>query len=253
MITRRPLLLATVALFLPVTLLASGPALAAQAPHSYSIGIYNDTSITGLYGTWHDNNMYMSSADYNNSAFVDNEMWVITTNSPLAWVETGLINGVRPGNPCNCLAYQVFWAEGQNGGNTFTTHWEANLSPDGVNHSYTLANVTGTTQWGAYWNGLQYGTSTYQTTATGQAAEVGAEIADGYQFDNDEAYNSYTDADEHQDTLSNFILVQNNHQGYYSPQISYGYITNGCSTTPIGYCMNGTDSYAPNEWANNKP
>ena len=84
-------------------------ATACVSPHCYSIGVLDRNDFTGISGEWHSNNMYLADSDYANGSHINSEMWLAMPNG--TWVEEGLRNGVDPGDPCGCTAYEVFWAD----------------------------------------------------------------------------------------------------------------------------------------------
>jgi hypothetical protein len=128
----------------------------------------------GAYGEWHSNNMYLDGAHYNLGYHVNEEIWLYTTSSLRQFVEVGLRNGYASWNPCQCVAYAVFWAEFDTGGNEHP-HWIANTTPDGINHVYEI-QLTGTNVWSVYFDFNLQGSTSFQTSSVAYEDEVGSEI-----------------------------------------------------------------------------
>jgi hypothetical protein len=143
-------------------------------PHCYSIGILDRSDdFTGIYGEWHSNNMYLADSDYAYGGHINSEMWLVMPNG--TWVEEGLRNGIDPGDPCGCTAYEVFWADASTSGN-FSRHYIANVAPDGTDHSYVIQQGSGVNTWDVYYDGAYQGTSTVTGSWTGHEQQVGGEV-----------------------------------------------------------------------------
>ena len=145
------------------------------SPHCYSVGLLYRSDFTGIYGEWHSNNMYLSNADYPSGSHINSEMWLSTNTTGSTWVETGIRNGIDPGDPCGCTAYEVFWADESSGGN-FARHYIANVSPDGTDHSYIIQRGSSANRWDVYYDGYLQGTSTVTGSWTGYRQAVGGEV-----------------------------------------------------------------------------
>src|SRR5581483_3028086 len=111
---------------------------------------------------------------YSNDGHVSAEMWASMPNGD--WVEEGIADGVGS-NPCNCLAYEQFWAEGYGG--FFQFHWLANKTPDGVNHVYEIQNASGTNHWNIYLDWSYVAVATNQSYSTYSTAQAGLEFDEG--------------------------------------------------------------------------
>jgi hypothetical protein len=254
-------LMVVIALVTPVigtSVLMAPPASAevcglADGCHVYSAGyVYADA--TGLEGQWHPNDMYESASDYDAYGHINSEMWLGDPEG--GYVEVGLLNGIAcikaipgcgqlNGNPCACLAYQLFWAGTTDQGEQYE-HWIANTSPTGANLVYEILNVPGTTDWCLYINyGNCLGPSTALSTSYGNYEQVGLEIAQG-------GGHRDIDPSSHADTFSNYIQIYAGGRWTYPPLSALR--DHPCDTTgnPEGYCTNGL-SYSSGEWSDNKP
>jgi hypothetical protein len=225
-----------------VTIGLASPASAQTCGHSsgieaYSIAWYCGTS-SDLEGQWHDNNMYLSTADYAADGHVTNEMWALTN---IGWLETGLLSSgnIWGANPCKCNAYQQFWAD-DNG--NFYFHWLTNISPDGHNHVYELLNF-GTTYWYVYLDYGYVGTSTIQTTTTSYQTQVGLELYTGLG-------RPYVDSSSHSDTFTN--IIADYYGSWFYPPWTAAYVDNGCNVYPLGVCLNGATG-GSGVFSDNKP
>lgn len=232
-------------LAVPVVTFGSAlPAAAQSCGHSsgseaYSIAWYCGSS-SGLEGQWHDNNMYLSTADYNSSGHITNEMWALTA---VGWIETGLLNSANlwGANPCGCVAYQQFWAD-DNG--NFYFHWLNNLSPDGNNHVYEILNRGGgSNYWDIYLDYSYKGTSRIQTTTTSYQTQVGLELFQGYG-------QPYVNSSSHADTFTNYI--EDYSGSWFYPTWTSSWVDNGCNVYPQGDCLNGSIGGA-GIYSDNKP
>lgn len=212
--------------------------------HLYSNGYTFDTA-SGIEGQWHDNNMYLSGADYSANGHINNEMWIQTPNG--GYVEMGLFNGILPypfGNPCNCVAYQQFWADTTDSGYQYN-HWIADLTPDGSNHVYEILNQYGTNMWDICVDYVCNNTSTVETASVGTYEPIGIELAQGYNGPD-------IDTSSHADNFDNYWQTLENGSWVY-PAVT-PYIDHQClaDLSNQGYCLNGLPEQN-GEWSDSKP
>lgn len=66
----------------------------------------NGTQMIAMFATWNNDNTICSGCTH-----INNEMWGYTNTNETRWVEIGLRNGFDNANPCQCQAYEVFWAD----------------------------------------------------------------------------------------------------------------------------------------------
>ena len=203
------------------------------------------SSFKGAFGQWHDNNMYLSNAEYAQGAHINNEFWFYTNSSRTQWVEFGLRNGpdYSPGCSPNCagVAYRQFWAEFDSSGNEHF-HTVNNLLPDGNNHAYEVLYHGGTSnQWDLYLDFNYVSTSKYQTTAAGVQQQAGLEVG------------ASVDPNAHADTFDNYLQTYDG-TTWQSWPAQDSWIDYPCGTpgNPAGYCLNGV-GYHTYEWSDNKP
>ncbi|MFC0435198.1 hypothetical protein [Kutzneria buriramensis] len=154
----------------------AAPATSCNSPHCYSIGTLDRTDFTGIYGHWHSNNMYLGGSEYENGGHINSEMWLVTAEGGASWVEEGLRNGIDPGDPCGCQAYEVFWADQAPGG-TFSRHFIDNDTPDGYDNAYEIQRGAAPNQWDVYYDGNQVGVSAVTGSWTGYEQQIGGEVA----------------------------------------------------------------------------
>lgn len=142
--------------------------------HCYSVGLLYRNDFTGIYGHWHNNNMYLDN--YSGSQHINSEMWLSVGST--AWVETGLTNADTSSdpNPCGCTAYQVFWDDVSASGNYYA-HFIANTVPDGTDHWYMIVRGSSANQWNVYYDGYLQGVSTVTGAWTGTRQAIGGELA----------------------------------------------------------------------------
>ncbi len=213
--------------------------------HYYSVAQLNG-AFSGMEGQWHNNNMYLSSSDFHNLGHLSDEMWFNTAFDNSTWVETGLNNALyeaapKP-DPCNCIAYQQFWAD--NAAGVFYYHFLDNTSPNGSNHVYEILNRSGTNYFDVYLDYSLVGTSTNQTIATSADIQTGLELDQG-------TADETLDTSSHADNFDNYIQYRSGgslHDAGFNSFI----IDQGCNPHPQGYCMNGK-SYGSGEYSDSKP
>ena len=174
-------------------------------------------------------------------------MWLYTQQDEHKWVEIGLRNGFADWNPCVCIAYAVFWAEYD--GVTQRSHWIANETPDGTNHTYQIKRQGTSSNWDAYRDFVYRGTSAYQTSSIAYEHQVGLEIT-RHCTPTCEVVGSWA----HADTFDSYaqVLNPNTSQWYYWPYHNY-WIDQPCGQGwSVPNCLNGF-AYQTYEWSDNKP
>jgi hypothetical protein len=225
--------------------LAGQAALASQAGattcnhggHAASVGCTGGSGIQAIEGQWHNNNSNLSSAYYNAGDHINNEMWGYTQADLSAWVEEGIRHGVDHSDPCNCLAYEAFWAEWAN--NTEVRHTIVNTTPDGTNHVYEVQNASGTNQWNVYYDNTLVGTSKYQSSNQMYQHEAGLE------------YSAPVDPNGFADTYDNYLQIEvgGTWKNWSSESTWVDY---PCGANPAGYCLNGLEP-GLSQYNDNKP
>lgn len=210
-----------------------------------------------------------------------NEMWLWTDSTGNSWVETGVLAGYEKKtsynpNGCNCVAYEIFWADAHDysaNGQVYL-HTIYNITPDGNNHQYEIAEqgLSGqSTDWNIYIDGNLAGTSTIQTSTVAYNHQAGIELAE---YANDFCLPGTTscavpdddnevgaasgepdtepdyDADR-ADTFDNYLQVYVNGGWEYWPSMQT-FVDAGCNVFAEGFCLNGSEVHTY-EWADNKP
>lgn len=225
----------------PLVAFAATADAAAACPHGgnpNSTGCYTTSGLEGAEGQWHNNNLYMSSADYSQGYHINDEMWLYTNSNLSQWVETGLRNGYDPTDPCQCTAYEAFWADFNNQGYEFR-HTILNTTPNGTNHVYEVLNQGGgSTHWNVYYDYNLVGTSTNQISSQAYVHQSGIEVG------------GPVDPSDHADTFNNYLQVYNGGWKNWSSEGTW--IDYPCGANPQGYCLNGSSSIL-SEWSANKP
>jgi hypothetical protein len=199
----------------------------------------NGTLMYGMWGTWH-NNYTVAPSDGNH---INNEEWGYTASDESKWVETGLRNGYDPSDPCNCTAYEAFWADFDNtpGGAGEIRHTIVNTSPDGTSHSYEVQHQCfGCSQWNVYYD------YNYQATSVLQSSDTMYDHAAGLE-------DSEVTPATHADNFDNYMQYLNGSGSYVNWPTQYAWIDDGCNGSNNGYCLNGISNYGVNEWSDSKP
>lgn len=224
-----------------------------NATSSSCVNDYQGDTYTGVLGEWHNNNMYLDTAHYNNGYHINQEIWLYTRTDEGQFVEMGLRNGQAVGgDPCGaCTAYEVFWADWDSSFNEHP-HYIANTTPDGSDHQYAILRRLSdpTTYWDVLYDWTNMGTSTNQNSSTAYEAQVGLEISRA----SGESVGTWAHADGFDDI--NLYAYDMNGSPYLWPYRNE-YIDQPCSnsdahgTWPTGSCLYG---HAPSasEWQNGK-
>lgn len=213
----------------------------AFAQRYYSIAWNSDgaTNLTGAFGTW--SNLTMSLGSYASGQHINSEMWFPTTPGGFAqYLEIGLRNGYDPTDPCNCVAYEAFWAEWDTSGNELR-HTIQNTTPDGTSHNYEFQRNSHQNWWNVYRDYNFVATGTTQSSWTGHDHEAGGEIALSGTLDPTTVTGGF-----------DMYLQDKNAAGswYYWPK-QLSSIDARCGPNPPGYCLNGFPYYTY-EWSWNK-
>ncbi len=258
--------------------------------HVYSIGYYQANGLEGAEGQWHDNYLALAGteygSDYTNGPYtpyigypshINNEMWLLTDSTGSSWVETGLMANFEPSAPwnpngCNCVAYEIFWADANNG--KFYFHTIYNITPDGNNHQYQITEqgLSGqSTYWNIYIDGILAGTSTIQTSTVAYNQQAGIELEEyandfclpgtnscAVPDDDNEVGGASGEPDsepdfdaDRADTFNNYLQAYVNGGWEYWPSMQT-VVNAGCNAFAEGFCLNGSEVQTY-EWADNKP
>lgn len=209
----------------------------------------NGEAYGGSYGVWDNNNFYLN--DYSNFGFIEQQMWLYTTNpESRQLVEIGIRNGwAIGGDPCQCVAYEVYWSEHDSAGNEYPV-FVANTDPfHAATHSYEIQRRYDIQyEWDVFYDSNYVGTATHQSYV-GYEAQVGL-------LDSDcgPAGCTAVGPNSHSDTFHFRSLETRTFAGTWSYwPYQNTWIDDPCGTYPSGYCMNGTAYGSPSDWYNNKP
>jgi hypothetical protein len=190
---------------------------------------------------------------------IDGEMWAETDNGQYdVYAETGVILAEDYANRSYKRGYWLFWSD-ENPSYGQYTHFYTTVPENGSSQGYTIYELSFTT-WGI-WNSTYgtFGQSTHQSGVYSWNWSSGIE-----EYDGDSDYSgALVDPDEWtgstgiSPTFNNTIQVYNG-SSWHSPTDTAGRVFSGsgasygCTSTNLGYCMNGT-TYGPGNWAANIP
>ena len=190
---------------------------------------------TGIWGTWHRNNLQSGGSSASQPNHINSEMWFTLTNG--AYLETGLYDGFEPssyGNGCNCGAYAQFWADTDSNGNQFT-HVIANVSPTGQTDTYQISRAPNVNQWYIFLNGNNVGLSTITQAWSGPRMDIGGEL---------QAPSDTNPSGSHADDFDMYAKVINgNGQAVNWPEIDRRYLSESPPFQGVSYSLN------PTEWS----
>jgi hypothetical protein len=198
------------------------------------------TAMTGAYGTWHDNKTVIAGSNAQNLWHVNEEMWgYVTQNEKTGgFIEGGLRNGYLPEDPCQCVAYAVFWAETSSAQVEYR-HYVTNLSPDGLSHNYEFERSGCGCSFNFYYDYNYEGSATHLDSGTIYDHQMGLE---------DTTVNNDSEAD----TFDLFAQYRNSADTWIYWPSSFAFVNDPCGIDPNGYCLNG-QTVSSYEWRNNKP